>query len=294
MPTHQVQLSPYEIEVTEVTYQQFLAFMNILGPGSHRNGCGGQPCLQTFTESDTSNITLTTTYVVPSVISNHPANNVTWHGAQAYCQALGRRLPTEAEWEFAARGTDRRVYPWGNLWEATRANTNRRLDAQEGTEPVDAYPDGISPFGLFNMAGNVAEWVQDWYSPVYYNQQVSGGVAPVDPTGPAVGQEKVVRGGSWDAVPFFARTMHRQVHEPNDPEAWIGFRCAADPQAAQQPVQALPVVQPTIDLNAIGAGVPGGTDEETTANSQPTLPPPPTLAPTSTLSQPLATLEPGG
>jgi formylglycine-generating enzyme required for sulfatase activity len=222
IPQHSVELAAYQIEQTEVSYRQIVNFLNILGPGSHLNGCDGQPCVETNNERDISPIQFDgVAYRVPTSIEDFPATHVTWYGASAYCEALERRLPTEAEWELAARGTDGRIYPWGNTFETSFART--RADNVVGGEPVGAYPIGASPFGVLNMAGNVAEWIYDWYGDDYYSN------APGEnPQGPMTGTERVVRGGSWDAMPFFARSVHRQFLAPNFAAAWVGFRCAAD------------------------------------------------------------------
>lgn len=152
--------------------------------------------------------------------------NVTWYGAQAYCEAIGRRLPTEAEWEHATRGFSNYIYPWGNEWDGTRASTRRPADGGEPQKaPVFAFPEGSSPYGIYNLAGNVAEWVSDWYDPQFYNRPEATITAP---TGPISGTEKVVRGGSWDDLPFFARSVHRMSQPPNEPTASIGFRCVED------------------------------------------------------------------
>jgi hypothetical protein len=133
------------------------------------------------------------------------------------------------------------------------------------------------------MAGNTAEWVSDWYAPTYYSQPEAAGL---NPQGPPVGTEKVLRGGSWDARIFFARTIHRQSLEPDQSAIWGGFRCAAD-AGTGGPAG----VDSGIDLNTNPAAVqPAAADEETTANSQPTLPPPPAAGGAAT---PLATLAPG-
>ncbi len=292
-PEHQVTISAFNMEVTEVTYEQFLRFMNLMGAGSHRNGCDGMPCMQTRSESETSNIQYDgANYSVPVVISEFPVVNVTWYGAQAYCQAIGRRLPTEAEWEHAARGPNDYIYPWGNTWDPTRASTRRPADpaAEPGAVQVLSFPDGQSDYGMLNMAGNVAEWVSDWYDARFYGRPEA--TIP-DPTGPTSGTDKVVRGGSWDAVPFFARSVHRQTSLPNDPQAWIGFRCAQDANA--QPLTTNPLGADTTSgdnsdlvLPTSASGIPGA-NEENIGNSQPTLPPLPTARPTT-----VATLAPGG
>jgi formylglycine-generating enzyme required for sulfatase activity len=307
IPQHTVAISPFQMEGTEVTYEQYINFLNnYIGAGGHANGCDGQPCVATGNESDTSNITFdSANYDVPDVINNLPIVEVTWYGAKAYCEALGRRLPTEAEWERAARGDDGRIYPWANDWDASRAWTNRSAPdngEEGGPVAVDSFPLGASPYNVLNMAGNVAEWVSDWYDESYYFQAEA--MQP-DPQGPPLGDEKVVRGGSWDAVPFFARTMHRQSHRPGDPAAWIGFRCAAD---AEQPGGRPASTGNTQPIGADGIGTPDPAtlgnqiqgDEGDLGDSAPTLQPPPTRAAPPAQPTPLpagnatqATLVPG-
>jgi len=283
-PQHAVTVSPFRMEVTEVTYEQYVTFLNLMGPGSHANGCDGQPCLATRVESDTSNVTYdSANYDVPDVINNLPVVEVTWFGAKAYCEAIGRRLPTETEWERAARGDDGRVFPWGgSTFDSSLVWTNRSAPdngEEGGPVPVDSYPLGASPYGMLNMAGNVAEWVSDWYDDDYYAQAES---AQPDPIGPPLGDEKVARGGSWDAVPFFARTMHRQSRRPNEPAPWLGFRCAADaatPNVANTGAQGntnLTAPVGTPNPATLGQNIPG--DEGDLGNSAPTLQPPPTSA----------------
>ncbi|MCS6836814.1 MAG: SUMF1/EgtB/PvdO family nonheme iron enzyme [Anaerolineae bacterium] len=237
-PPFQVQLNPYRMEITEVTFQQYVAFLNYLrSQGStHLNGCNGFICIQTVNENPSGAVITFdgANYNVPLGLNNHPVFGVTWYGANAYCQAIGRRLPTEAEWERAARGDDGRIYPWGNQWSETLAKTNRPREAALGTVAIGTYPLGASPYGLLDMAGNVAEWVNDWYSADYYNQMANQPQPVFNPQGPTIELRKVLRGGSWDSVPFFARSVHRQYGFPapdNVRDAyprWVGFRCAAD------------------------------------------------------------------
>lgn len=287
-PQHPVTVSGFRIETTEVTYAQYLTFLNEMGPGSHRNGCNGMPCMETRNDSETSNVSFdSANYSVPSVISDFPVTNVTWYGAQAYCEAIGRRLPTEAEWERAARGDQGFIYPWGNSWDGSRATTRRLADGTLGQAvSVFSFPLGSSPYGVLNMAGNVAEWVYDWYDPRYYANPTA---SQPDPTGPLAGTEKVNRGGSWDTMPFFARTVHRRNQDPLDPTADVGFRCAEDldaatstaPIGAESPVTggsdlALPINTP--DPALLGAN-------EEQIDSAPTVPPAPTrVQPTVTLA----------
>lgn len=290
-PEHSVTVSAFNMEVTEVTYGQYLEFINALGPSSHRNGCDNQPCMQTRNESETSNVLFDgANYSVLLAINDYPVTGVTWYGAKAYCEALGRRLPTEAEWERAARGTDGRIYPWGNVWDGTLASTKRPGDGSEpGAVSVLSFPGGQSPYQVLNMAGNVAEWVSDWYDPRFYGRPEA--TIP-DPTGPVAGTEKVTRGGSWDTMPFYTRTVHRQSREPGLPTASIGFRCVEDANSQAQnnsPLAANDQTNNSLDIPVPTNQSLGGSNEETTANNQPTLPPAPTSA---SGTQP--TLVPGG
>lgn len=294
-PEHTVTVSSFSMERTEVSYRQFIAFMNAMGPGSHRNGCGGQPCMQTRNESETSNIQFdSNAYSVLLAINEFPMANVTWYGARAYCEAIGRRLPTEAEWEYAAHGGESLIYPWGNTWVAENASTRRPADGSApATYPVTSFLTGATvgvSAGILNMAGNVQEWVSDWYDPRFYGRPEA---TITDPTGPVTGTEKVLRGGSWDTVPFYARTIHRRSADPNLPNASIGFRCVEDANSA---------ANQTGPLNTTGQNT--GTDlaaptiapltNDTNTNSQPTMAPPATTAPTATTSGPVPTLVPGG
>jgi formylglycine-generating enzyme required for sulfatase activity len=254
VPAHPVTVNSFYIERYEVSHTQFIAFLNSLGPNSHLNACGGFPCAamqgavtqgaesrNSYMAFDGLRYSVTT-----ELYANRPVTYVTWYGADAYCRSIGRRLPTEAEWERAARGFEGRLYPWGNAWDPDRARTSRPTN-QGGPEPVNAFPTGVTPEGVFNMAGNVSEWVFDWYSETYY-REVPANV--IDPRGPASGTRKVFRGGDWDALPLFARSVHRRDEDPLRPRGYVGFRCAADltsvtPTAAGVPLPDQPLITPT-------------------------------------------------
>jgi formylglycine-generating enzyme required for sulfatase activity len=284
-PPHKVTINSFSMEVTEVTYAQYTAFLNSMGPNSHRTGCGGQLCIATRAEDENSNVIFdSANYRVLDVISQFPVSDVTWYGAQAYCQAIGRRLPTEAEWERAARGPQNNIYPWGNTFTTDFAKTSRpKVDPSlAGAVAVATYPSGASYYGMLDMAGNVAEWVSDWYSPTYYTQLNQTGQPVLNPPGPPAGTQKVLRGGSWDTPPFFSRSVHRQSEEPQNGRLYIGFRCAQDST-------------PGTDTGAAGTTTnttPAASTEEDITNSQPTIPPPPATQSLATLP-PDSTLPPG-
>ncbi len=286
-PPHSVTLDPFSMDRDEVTYGQYLTFLNWLGPRSHINGCDSFQCIATQNETDASNVSFdSANYRVQPFLENYPVAGVTWYGAKTYCEALGRRLPTEAEWERAAKGTEGRIYPWGNDRNVNNAKTSRPIvdAAQRGAVPIGSYPIGASENGLLDMAGNVEEWVADWYSETYYRQPESTGL---NPQGPPVGTQKVLRGGSWAAMPFFARTVHRRSLEPDQSSITVGFRCANDAETTNTTGGVDLNPQSPIDPNT---GVDNTAVEELNTGSQPTLPPPPGAANTDSL----ATLPPGG
>lgn len=212
-PVHTVYLSAYWMDRTEVTSAMMQQFANETGyPAAFY-----------------------------TISPNHPAINMNWSDAVAYCEWAGRRLPTEAEWEKAARGTDARMYPWGNTItgaELAYCDANCRVSSAGeslndglgiyGIAPVGNYPQGASPYGALDMAGNVSEWVADWYDTSYYSRSPRE-----NPQGPDSGSQRVQRGGFWHPETWTGFRSSLRGNQP--PEGWsgsaptlggLGFRCA--------------------------------------------------------------------
>ncbi len=199
-PAHEVDVPTFSMELFEVTNAQFAAFVADTGYVTEAE-TGGSAGWKPLAEGK----------------DNYPVVKVTWNDAKAFCEWAGRRLPTEAEWEKAARGTDARKFPWGDDWDANRANVKEA--GFRGTTPVGTFADGASPFGIFDMAGNVWEWTADWYQP-YPGNTVAD---------PFYGEEfKVLRGGGWFDEPDQVLTTNRSSTSPTAANDDIGFRCASD------------------------------------------------------------------
>jgi formylglycine-generating enzyme required for sulfatase activity len=214
-PQHAVSLPAYAMDQYEVTIERYAKFMEAT---KHE-----APPLW-----DDDAVT---------AAGDRPVVGVDWADAEAYCKWAGKRLPTEAEWEKAARGTDARRYPWGDMQPFVDiANYNRGLWV---SYPITLVPvssgvtgmsirhglkeGGKSPYGLFHMAGNASEWVADWYDREYYQASPKE-----NPKGPAQGEKKVIRGGSWGDPPRNIRVTARFSAPPDYRDQSIGFRCAMD------------------------------------------------------------------
>lgn len=215
-PVRTLEWGTFYIDKYEVTNAQYVEYLNAVE--NLTDQCDGHICFDPKTENPDSHILYRRgRYVVESGYAQHPVTNVSWYGAQAYCRYHNRRLPTEAEWEKTARGTDARVYPWGNRLSSKALNAGQRVG---DTTPVGSYPTGASPYRAQDMAGNVWEWVADWYRAYPGSSYES----------PFFGEKyKVVRGGSWNHPDADARATHRDIAHPARRIHVVGFRCARDP-----------------------------------------------------------------
>ncbi|HNT53901.1 MAG TPA: SUMF1/EgtB/PvdO family nonheme iron enzyme [Anaerolineaceae bacterium] len=217
-PAHPVYLGAYWIDETEVTNEMYAACV-----------ADNERCPLPYQTPDFLNMVASSpTY------AGLPVVNTDWNAATAYCAWAGRELPTEAQWEKAARGTDGRLYPWGNEWEGSRANycdinceiddlkDSRHDDFFAFVAPVGSFPDGASPYGALDMAGNVYEWVSDYWADHYIVEKTP----TPNPTGPKSGQYRIVRGGSWNYEKLRCQTTDRFKSGQDFQSGYIGFRCA--------------------------------------------------------------------
>ncbi len=237
-PTRTVYLDPFWMDKTEVTNEQFQQFVDATGFKSDAEKLGFGYEFSNGKWDTLAGIYWRAPRGAGSTIADklkQPVVVATWSDATAYCTWAGKRLPTDAEWEKTARGTDGRVYPWGNTWDGTKLNfcdsncafTWKDASANDGNAenaPVGSYAQGASPFGALDMAGNVWEWAADWYDPSYY-----AAVPTRNPTGPANGQFRVLRGGAWSIDASYARTTARFYAPPDFRQRSLGLRCAQSP-----------------------------------------------------------------
>jgi formylglycine-generating enzyme required for sulfatase activity len=205
-PIHTVTMDAFWIDQTEVTNAMYSKFVNETGQG-----------VEAFTQ-----------YEFLASLENSPIVNVSWFEASAYCEWAGRRLPTEAEWEKAGRGTEAARYPWGEAYiDGNYLNTSEyNLWLFSGSDdgylyaaPVGSYPDGASPYGALDMLGNVEEWVADYYQSDYYSEGHNA-----NPPGPSIGSERVIRGSSYESTN--TRITDRWSADPLSRNYLVGFRCA--------------------------------------------------------------------
>ena len=197
-PSHTIHLSAFYMDPYPITNQDYRDFVNCEGYKAPIHWQGGQ---------------------FPTGTSRHPVVNVSWQDAMAYAKWQGARLPTEAEWEKAARGKDERLYPWGSRFvDGERCNNGNVVGT---TLPVDEFPLGRSPYGIWDMSGNVSEWCYDYYEETFYQYSPS-----TNPKGPDGGQERVIRGGFFGDNRPGVRTTHRAGAQEGQTRDTVGFRIA--------------------------------------------------------------------
>ena len=228
-PQHKVNLDAFWIDQTEVTNSMFARFVSAKDYKTDAEKLGSGYTFSGTAWSDVKGADWQHPGG-PSTnirgLDNHPVVLVSWNDAQAYCEWAGRQLPTEAQWEKAARGTDGRIYPWGNQtakceYAVMDDGSGNGCGKGNAAWAVGSKPRGNSPYGAYDMAGNVWEWVADWYDEKYY-----GSSPPKNPSGPTSGQYHVLRGGSWSVTAQDVRTAFRFRLYPVFRDFSVGFRCS--------------------------------------------------------------------
>ena len=210
-PRHDVFVNNFYIDKFELTNGRYLEFVKAT---KHRIPQNPKNATRNLWEGDT----------ITESLADRPVVNVDWADAQAYCQWAGKRLPTEAEWEKAAKGTADRRFPWGNVEPTNKhLNFNQQWIGEKTLMPVGSYELGKSPFGVYDMAGNVWEWVNDWYDAKYYEKSPAK-----NPTGPETGTKRVLRGSGWQNETPTVRIFTRVDSDPTIRNESTGFRCAMD------------------------------------------------------------------
>jgi formylglycine-generating enzyme required for sulfatase activity len=197
-PQHRVQLSEFLIDKTEVTWRQFKSYAAATGAQLPREPVSGSR-------------------------SDYPVSFVLWEDARGYCEWVGARLPSEAEWEKAARGSEGGIYPWGDVWDPGRCNSIR--GGRHQPESAGSLPGCVSPYGLLDMAGSMWEWCADWWGEHVYQERASAATVR-DPQGPSSGDRRVLRGGAWMSLPSLLRAAYRRGRLPSSANVDHGFRCA--------------------------------------------------------------------
>ncbi len=202
-PVHRVSIKAFYLDALEVTVSRYAEFLMSQKP---------DPPFKWNEASDGPHV-------------NKPVVGVNWYDARDYCRWVGRRLPTEAEWELAARGTDGRMYPWGST-HPTKGHANAGQTKWRGYDTltnVGQFELGKTPNGVYDLAGNLWEWVADWYDAAYYQ------FSPREnPSGPSAGPLRVLRGGAWNNDSKAIRSANRAGYAPDDRRNDVGFRCAKD------------------------------------------------------------------
>jgi sulfatase modifying factor 1 len=264
-PIRRVRLKPFAIDRTAVTNARFAAFVQATGYRSEAERIGWSFVFHHFLTARARGKVMGSVAETPWWLAvkgaywakpegpdsslrgrrDHPVVHVSWNDAAAYAAWAGKRLPTEAEWEFAARGgLEQRLFPWGdelepdgehrcNVWQGRFPSLNTAADGYAGTCPADAFP--ANGFGLHNVSGNVWEWCADWFSPTYHRRHPDGTAGSdgcwIDPAGPPAGDNRVLRGGSYLCHRSYCNRYRVAARSKNTADSGtgnMGFRCAAD------------------------------------------------------------------